>query len=300
MPKTWASDCLLRALSIAMLCVFCAMTAMAADVPRSWSTQISSKDAARLEDTLLTMTNQRRIQQGLVPLVFDEALTQIAREQSAGMARQGFISHEMPAGDLKTRMNIGGYRYKAARENVASSRSLTWAENALMQSPAHRDNILAIDVSRVGIGIVHCAPPYERELFITEVFASPREEHQPAEIQEALQSQIEDLRKNGAGALIADALLERLAQDSALTVDPSASIGEFKGLVANSAEELYRNGISRVDINVQLLRNPKSLKIINGGSILQQAGAFGTAVRRVVDKSNEPAFLVLTLIGFVN
>jgi len=256
-----------------------------------------------LESQLLALTNQNRLRQGLEALTLDEALIRIAREHSAGMAQQGFISHELPSGDLKTRMTSKGYRYLAARENVASARSVVNAQNALMQSPAHKDNILAADVTRVGIGIVRCLPPYEKELYITEIFASPREDYQPAEVHKTLLSRVEDLRRNGDGVLIADPLLERLASDSVLSLNVPVQKEELRNVVANSAGELHRNGrteISRVDVNVQLLHDPKNLNLVNQARTGHQARMFGTAVRQIVDSRNEPAFLVLTLIGFTN
>jgi uncharacterized protein YkwD len=256
-----------------------------------------------LEIQLLALTNQNRLRQGLEALTLDEALTRIAREHSAGMAQQGFISHEVPYGDLKTRMTVQGYRYLTARENVASARSVINAQNALMQSPAHKDNILAADVTRIGIGIVRCPPPYEKELYITEIFASPREDYQPAEVHKKLLSRVEDLRGNGAGALVADPLLERLASDSVLSLKVPVQKEELRDVAANSAGELHRNGrtdISRVDVSVQLLRDPKNLNLVNQARMGRQPHVFGTAVRQVVDSRNEPAFLVLTLIGFTN
>jgi uncharacterized protein YkwD len=256
-----------------------------------------------LESELLALTNQNRLRQGLQALTPDEALTRIAREHSAGMAQQGFISHELPSGDLRTRMTGKGYRYLTARENVASARSVVNAQDALMQSPSHKDNILAADVTRVGIGIVRCPPPYEKELYITEIFASPRDDYQPAEVHNTVLGRVEDLRRNGAGALIADPLLERLASDSVLSLKVPVQREELRNVVANSAGELQRNGrtdISRVDVSVQLLRDPKNLSLVNRARIGQQPHVFGTAVRQVVDSRNEPAFLVLTLIGFTN
>jgi hypothetical protein len=253
-----------------------------------------------LETELLWMTNQNRAQQGLEPLVLDEALTRIAREQSTGMANQGFISHELPSGNLKTRMELSGYGYITVRENIASSSSLAWAHNALLKSPAHRDNILAPDVNRVGIGIVHCPPPYEKELFITEIFAAPREVHQSTEVQDILLDQIEDMRKSGTGILVADPLLEKLASDTVQLLDVASPRTDLRNLMTNSAAELHKNGILRLDARVQLLRDPRKLKVVNGGTNRRDANAYGTAIRQVIDNSNEPAFLVLTLIGFAN
>src|SRR5512146_1518593 len=79
---------------------------------------------AKLESELLALTNQQRMHQGLPALAPDESLARIARDQAIGMARQGFISHERPSGDLKVRMASNGYFYAAARENVANASSV--------------------------------------------------------------------------------------------------------------------------------------------------------------------------------
>jgi hypothetical protein len=300
MAKNRFLDCLLRTLPILILLLCFAAPTMALDIPREGKASFSSKYSGNLETELLAMTNQKRVEQGLEPLVLDEELTQIARKQSDGMALQGFISHELPSGNLKTRMNLSGYRYKTIRENVASSSSLTWAHNALMKSPAHRENILAVDVNRIGIGIVRCAQPYEKEMFITEIFAAPREDPQPAEVQGILMARLEDLRKSGAGALVANPLLAKLASDSVQSGDVAAAREDFRNRVANSTVELQKDGICRVDMNVQLVRDAKNLKVVAQKNIGREARHFGTAIRQVVDSGNEPAFLVLTLIGFAN
>lgn len=129
-----------------------------------------------LEQELLRLTNQQRIRQGLQALAPDSSLMQIAREHSRGMAQQGFISHDQPSGDLKVRMNRAGYLYQVVRENVASAQTISKAQSALIKSSPHISNILAKDVSRVGIGIARLQPPLDKHLYITEIFAAPRNE----------------------------------------------------------------------------------------------------------------------------
>jgi uncharacterized protein YkwD len=257
----------------------------------------------QLERELSTLTNLERSRRGLPALALDEALTQIAREHADGMARQGFISHDLPDGNLQTRMTSGGYRYATARENVATAGSVTYAQSALMHSPAHKDNILATDVDRVGIGIVHCPPPFESRLYITEIFATPGKDPLPVEVEETLLNRIEALRKNGAGSMRLDPMLEKLASDSVLTLNVPVQKEELRNLLATSAGELQKRGrseIARVDVSVQLVRDPKNLALSAPAHIGQQASMFGSAIRQVVDRRDEPAFLVLTLIGFTN
>ena len=256
-----------------------------------------------LEDELLALTNQQRVEQGIRALVPDESLTQLAREHSRGMAEQGFISHDLPSGDLRVRMSHIAYEYATARENVASAASVTIAQSALMDSPEHRDNLLADDVDRVGIGIVRCLPPYERELYITEIFAAPRKQYQTAEIYDAVLSRVGDLLQNGAGSLLPDPRLERLASNSVSSLNVPIRREEIQNLLAMSAAELHRDGrteIARVDATVQLVHDPKNLNIPNRMHTGQEPRSFGTAVRQIVDSRNQAAFLVLTLIGFSN
>lgn len=254
---------------------------------------------AALESEMLLLTNRERALEGLHALAPDEALTRIAREHSLGMARQGFISHELPYGDLETRMRRSGYTFRTARENVATARTITHAQALLMDSPPHQRNILADDVNRVGIGIVRCPPPYEHELYITEIFAGSRPDYQLETVHDALRAEIDGAPRAGSAALRHDPMLDELASRSVQSLNVPVQSQELRDLLAGSADELRRQGrsdISRIDAAVQLIRDPESITVPSR----PLAGIFGTAVRAVTDQRNQPAFLVLTLFGFTN
>jgi uncharacterized protein YkwD len=254
-----------------------------------------------LEQELLTLTNQQRILQGLPALVRDDALIQIARDHSQGMARQGFISHDKPSGDLQTRMNRAGYLYEVVRENVARARTVSLAQSLLIDSPPHKSNILAADVTRVGIGIVRYKPPFDRQLYITEIFAGPREEFQPITVQSMALSRVNELRgQSGVGSVQPDPLLENLALRSVSSLKMPVKREDLRHLLSASAGELQSEGrveLSRLDVAVQLLHNPKNISIPDEVRE-KKAGAIATAVRQITDNHNQTAFLVLTLIGF--
>jgi hypothetical protein len=165
------------------------------DLLPSFST-FESNSEWRLEYELLLLTNQQRAQEGLPPLVLDDSLVRMAREHSQGMAQQGFISHNLPSGGLRVRMTRTGYQYQTARENVASSGSVPYAQRLLMNSSPHKVNILAADVDRVGIGIVRCASPSEKQFYITEIFAKPRDENKPARFYDNLPNGVNSLRQD--------------------------------------------------------------------------------------------------------
>ena len=252
-----------------------------------------------LEQEMLLLTNQHRIFQGLPELVLDEALTQIAREHSVGMAQQGFISHTMPWGDLRSRITRAGYPLEIARENVASAPTIEIAQRALIDSPEHDNNILANDVTRVGIGIAHCPDPLSRKLYITQIFATPREEYQPEKVQETLFSRINDLRQNGAGSMLPNPELEKMASRSLQSISMPYKSEELQDVLSASTKEMGNSEkmeLAKLQANVQLVHNPNKISIPNFAPE-GQARSYGTAVRQVMDDQNQSAFLVLTLIG---
>jgi len=273
-------------------------------VAEARSADLTNPDRATeplLEQQLLTVTNQYRIDQGLQPLTPDDELMRMAREHSRDMAWQGFISHDEPSGNLKARMNRAGYAYEVARENVACALSVALAQNLLIESPPHRGNILAEDVSRVGIGIARYQPPFDKRLYITEIFVTPRAAYRPAAVQNLVRERVNELRQQGAGSMIPDPDLERMAWRSLDSLPMPFNREDLQSVLAESAKELEKKGetgLSRLEIDVQLVHNPKNLAVpalYREG----QAGTYGSAVREVADAQNQSAFLVLTLIGIV-
>lgn len=253
-----------------------------------------------LETQLLDLTSRYRTEKGRRELVWDDALAEIARQHSREMALQGFISHELPSGNLNVRMVRAGYIHDAARENVATSGSITWVHNALLKSPAHEKNIVADDITRIGIGIVRAPAPYNRELYVTEIFANPRQVFPAEAIREGLLTRIDTLRQNGGGAWTSDPLLEQLASMSLNSLAYPYERQELRSLLAASVQKLQDDGrteLSRIDVNVQLVRNPGRLKIPAETSD-KEAAVYGSAIRPVIDATNQPAFLVMTLVGF--
>jgi len=248
---------------------------------------------------MLLLANQHRILSGLPELVLDEALTRIAREHSVGMAQQDFISHTLQWGDLQSRITRAGYPLEVARENVASAPTIGMAQRALIDSPEHDNNILANDVTRVGIGIARCPDPLSRKLYITEIFAAPREEYQSESVQKTLISRIDDLRQNGAGSMLPNPELEKMASDSLQSISMPYRREELQDVLRASTKDLgnsERMKLTGVQANVQLVHNPNKISIPNYAPE-GQARSYGTAVRRIMDSQDQSAFLVLTLIG---
>jgi uncharacterized protein YkwD len=254
------------------------------------------------ETQMLELTNQYRIGKELENLVWDESLAELARAHSREMAIQGYISHDLPSGNVTSRMVRAGYFHNAARENVARSGSISWAQDALLKSPMHEKNIAANDVTMIGIGIVRAPEPYSRMLYITEIFATPRSVHPAEAVHSELLARINKLRQKGAGALASDPMLEQLASESLSSLAYPYERQELRDILATSKQKLQEDGrtdLSRVSVIMQLVRDPLSLKI--PAPISEKAATvYGSAIRKVLDETNQPAFLVMTLVGFTN
>ncbi len=251
------------------------------------------------EMELLAIVNREREQYGLKPLELDDALMRLARDHSREMARQGFISHDQPSGNLQTRMGRAGYHYDVAKENVASSQSVTRAHKALLNSPPHKRNILSPDVTHIGVGIVQTPSSCGQLLYITQLFTAPRKEYLPEMVQSILEDRISDLQETGHGSIDPDPLLEKLASRSLLSLKTPYDRTVLQNLLAASASELQQNGengLSQLEVSVQVLHDPNNLTI-PPSKREGRARKYGAAVRQITDNRNQPAFLVLTLLG---
>jgi uncharacterized protein YkwD len=108
-----------------------------------------------LEEQMLALVNQERIQRGLRPLQPDPEMTAVARAHSRDMFARGYFAHFTPEGRSPfDRMNAAHVQYQTAGENLALAHSLSIAHNGLMNSPGHRANILNPAFGRLGIGIL--------------------------------------------------------------------------------------------------------------------------------------------------
>ncbi len=139
---------------------------------------------AKLEKTIHALINEERRQNGLSPIVWDNALAEIARQHSRDMAKRNYFDHYSPEGrDYLYRYQLAGYRCSVPEgriihmgaENLALNHlydSVTtingkafydWnpqdklAETTVqgwMKSPGHRKNILTPYFRKEGIGVV--------------------------------------------------------------------------------------------------------------------------------------------------
>ncbi len=294
----------------------CLLACSAAPVPiavpdcRSESTPALTRlpavlpDETNLEEELFRLINLDRAQKGLRPLDMDSSLARMAHDQSRGMAALGYISHEIPSlGGLDTRLDRAGYSRRTARENVARAATVAQAESVLAGSPEHARNLLATDVTRVGVGVVHGGSSGCDELYITQIFAQPSKYPPPLAIHESFLSQVAGVRREkGIKPLRLDPIFGEMARYSLECISLPFDRDAFQKVLADAVSDLKRKdiqSISRVTVHVQFVRDAKDMRIPDDLSE-DRAQVLGVGVRETQDSQRQPIVVMLSFIGFTD
>lgn len=104
---------------------------------------------------LLLLTNQKRVDAGIAPLVLNDKLTKAAQAKAVYMFQKDFWAHNAPDGRTPWDfIKDTGYPYIYAGENLA--RGFTDSQdvvNAWLASPEHRENMLSSNYQEVGFAV---------------------------------------------------------------------------------------------------------------------------------------------------
>jgi uncharacterized protein YkwD len=138
---------------------------------------------------LVELINRERARQGVQPLAVDERLAEAARKHTQLMVKHDTPSHQLSEEQpLQVRVADEGLRSDRQAENVGLEMDVAGAHAMLMNSPAHRANILSRDYNAVGIGVILSG----NKLYVTEDFAHRLPDYSDAEADAALQRAIAD------------------------------------------------------------------------------------------------------------
>jgi len=116
-------------------------------IPTAWRSASTEVEASGEAGSLLTLVNQSRANAGLAPLSYASDLSAVAAERASIMANSGTLSHTPDAG-----ARVCCWTWIA--ENVAYAGSVQSLHDVLMNSSAHRANILNADADDIGIAVV--------------------------------------------------------------------------------------------------------------------------------------------------
>jgi uncharacterized protein YkwD len=106
-------------------------------------------------EEIFVRVNAARVDAGLNPLIWDDALAGVGFGHAVEMYVGGYFSHTSPAtGDVGDRLNDAGINFQVGGENLALAATVTEIHEGLMDSPGHRANIEAHFYQWVGIAVV--------------------------------------------------------------------------------------------------------------------------------------------------
>lgn len=125
-----------------------------------------------LEEEVVRLVNVERAKAGLPALTINWELSRIARYKSQDMVDKKYFSHQSPTyGSPFQMIQAFGLRFSAAAENIAyGQRTPAEVMRSWMNSPGHRSNILAGNVSQIGVG---AAKASNGTLYWTQMFIRP-------------------------------------------------------------------------------------------------------------------------------
>jgi len=118
---------------------------------------------------MLGYINAARRAANLNPVVLDQELSAGAALKSKDMAVNGYFAHTSPTyGKVAKMMDDLGIDYNLAAENIAKNYGVESAQQAFMESPGHRANILNPNFNEVGLGFYQVG----KYLFVTQWFTN--------------------------------------------------------------------------------------------------------------------------------
>jgi uncharacterized protein YkwD len=144
-----------------------------------YASSISVKD-------LLTLTNQKRKEQGLSELRLNATLSEAAKKKAQDMFEEQYWAHISPSGKEPWDFILGEkYDYIYAGENLAKNFSTSKdVVDAWYKSPSHRENLMSANYDEMGFAIVNgILDGYETTL-VVQMFGRPRSPGQVASVYE--------------------------------------------------------------------------------------------------------------------
>ncbi len=144
----------------------------------TFSPAIPAFSSAITEENIILLTNHTREEFNLTKLKFSSPLAQAAQAKANDMAEKGYFAHTSPDGRLPWDfMKAEGYEYIMAGENLAVNfLEAESVENAWMNSPTHKANIINKNYEEIGIGIAQGNYGNRQSIFVVQMFGVPSEQ----------------------------------------------------------------------------------------------------------------------------
>jgi uncharacterized protein YkwD len=143
------------------------------------------------EKQLFNFINSERLREHVAPLLWDDALYQVALLHSKDMALTGQTNHKGSDGsEPHERIQRAGIFASKTGENIARDINVASAHTMLMQSLYHRENILEPEYTYGAVAVAH----KQQFLYVTELFIHKVSDYAPEQARQLLIRQLNDYR----------------------------------------------------------------------------------------------------------
>lgn len=145
----------------------------------------SKVDAANYtSQQVITLTNQDRAALGLAPLRADAELMQAAMDKARDMFAKGYWDHYGPNGESPWQfIRAEGIEYSVAGENLGKGFSdVNKLNQAWLNSPAHRANIVKPEFNEVGVAVMDGTLGGENVTLVVQLFVREKNTPPPAPV----------------------------------------------------------------------------------------------------------------------
>lgn len=131
--------------------------------------------AAVLPGVLTQLTNQEREAYDAPELKVNDLLTKAAELKALDMAEKGYFAHTSPEGRTPWYwLDQVGYKYSSAGENLAVNfYDSQDVDQAWMNSPTHKANIIKKEYTEIGIGVARGTYQGKSTIFVAQFFGKP-------------------------------------------------------------------------------------------------------------------------------
>jgi len=242
--------------------------------------------------------NAAREARGLPVLEWSSGAAAAARAHSEDMVANGFIGHVSPTtGDVARRFERAGIEGAVLRENVARGYGPKGIHQSLMHSPGHRVNILAADVTAVGIGVVVAppetdAPGAARPIFLTQNFYRPLGAGVPDDVVGDVVTRVQQTRdRKGLSALTFDPRLSRLAQSEA------DAIARGKAPAAGNQEKVFDFGYAAVERHQVTANDHLGLPTVDLWLSPSDPRGYGLGISRIIRGDKKGYFVMVVFVA---
>jgi uncharacterized protein YkwD len=250
---------------------------------------------------MFVLVNRDRVAHQLPPLKYDERLADIARAHSNDMREHHFFDHVSSTfGDLASRMDRASYRNLVARENLAEAPDIAKAEENLLASPHHFENMMATDITHVGIGLVQGGVKDPRNLTITQAFARPAKDESAAQARSAVQLVINRERhERKLPGVTENRDLTQYAEEqlrSYVSTDEDPDVRTIGAVVSKLLSHKPIRGVRGISVSGQVMADSSQFQ--TPSALLRDAPQqYGVAVAEARPAGKRPVLKVLILVG---